>query len=397
MDASKTSFMKTLSVLHLASFSGNIGDSANHMGFRPWFESLTGKSVEWHDLEIREFYWKDREFNADFVALANTYDLLIIGGGNYFELWVENSPTGTSIAIEPSLFSDIDVPVYFNALGVDPGQGVPYQSRKRFKAFLDQLLASEQYLVSVRNDGALDALQTHLGNKYAQAVHHVPDGGFFTTIEDGKSKLIEDGYRYIGISVANDMAEVRFAQFGEANQSQAFASEFAKAISLLGTEHSDLRFILFPHIFRDLEVIYQVISALDDRLRRTRIVVAPFGSGDNATQAALTLYKQCTLVLGMRFHSNVCPMGVGRPTLGLVCYRQIEMLYQELNQADATVDVSAPGFSDAMCTRINAALDDIPKEEARVIKAQEHVLQMRTEFEPSLLKWLKYNKLSSSV
>ena len=112
----------------------------------------------------------------------NQFDALIIGGGNYFELWVESSPTGTSIAIPPDLFSKIKIPIFFNALGVDPGQGVPDSSRIKFMGFLDTLLGSEQYLVSVRNDGAKKNLSRHVGNRYSEAVLHTPDNGFF--VED---------------------------------------------------------------------------------------------------------------------------------------------------------------------------------------------------------------------
>ena len=35
----KTPCRHRLRLLHIASFSGNIGDNANHMGFRPWFEA----------------------------------------------------------------------------------------------------------------------------------------------------------------------------------------------------------------------------------------------------------------------------------------------------------------------------------------------------------------------
>jgi len=115
--------MTALRILHVASFSGNIGDNANHMGFRPWFETLAGRPVQWTNLEIREFYWRERVWDDSFVAMANAHDLVVIGGGNYFELWVETSPTGTSIAIEPQTFAKITTPVVFNALGVDPGQG----------------------------------------------------------------------------------------------------------------------------------------------------------------------------------------------------------------------------------------------------------------------------------
>ncbi len=133
-----------LRLLHIASFSGNVGDNANHMGFRPWFEAHVDAPAAWTNLEIREFYWRERQWDAGLVEFINSHDMLIIGGGNYFELWVEQSPTGTSIAMDLKLFDEIKVPVFFNALGVDPGQGVPDTSRERFTAFLDKLLGSDQ-------------------------------------------------------------------------------------------------------------------------------------------------------------------------------------------------------------------------------------------------------------
>ena len=87
-----------MNILHIASFSGNIGDNANHMGFRGWFNSMVPQEVIWDNIEIRDFYRGERKWDKSFVDLANNYDLVVIGGGNYFELWVEKSPTGTSIS-----------------------------------------------------------------------------------------------------------------------------------------------------------------------------------------------------------------------------------------------------------------------------------------------------------
>jgi hypothetical protein len=47
---------RPMSVLHLASFPGNVGDIANHFGFRPWFERLVEREVKWTEIEIRDFY-----------------------------------------------------------------------------------------------------------------------------------------------------------------------------------------------------------------------------------------------------------------------------------------------------------------------------------------------------
>ena len=387
--------MSALRILHLASFTGNIGDNANHMGFRPWFEARLGRAVAWTDLEIREFYWRERAWDDSFVAMANAHDLVVIGGGNYFELWVADSPTGTSIAIPPELFAQIRTPVFFNALGVDPGQGVPESSLARFRAFLDTLLADPRHLVSVRNDGAMGTLHTYLGAERADAVHRVPDGGFFAPVPDDRISLIEDGRRLVGVNIAGDMAETRFQHFAEAGTA-GFAREMAATLSGFAAAHPDTDFILFPHIFRDLDIVAEVIGHLDDRLRRTRLTVAPYGSGNVAARAVLGLYAACDLVLAMRFHANVCPIGMGRQTLGLNCYPQIANLYAEIGQPDRAIEVSRPDFSGALMDAATRALEAPHTFSGTPQQARAQVAGLRSAFEPALDAWFARNDLAGA-
>lgn len=375
-----------LRLLHIASFTGNVGDNANHMGFRPWFETQIGRPVEWANLEIREFYWRERQWDEALIEVINSHDVLIIGGGNYFELWVEHSPTGTSIAIEPDLFEKIKVPVFFNALGVDPGQGVPDTSRQRFTAFLDQLLGSEQYLVSVRNDGALNNLRQYIGPDYAERVNSLPDHGFFVEpAQPSEARTAETEAPRLAINLACDMSETRFAGF---ESQAAFAREMASVLTTLAQRIPNLQFCLVPHIFRDLEVITQTIGYLDDRLRRTRLLVAPYNTGDSAAQDMLTLYRSADLVLGMRFHANVCPMALGTPVLGLSCYPQIENLYRGLNLTDRLVEVAKPRFGEGAVRQAELALANREDYAATTLQTVAQVRRERAKFEPHLKHWL---------
>jgi len=199
--------MKIIKTLHLASFDGNIGDNANHDGFYKYLKQNKTLKFKIDELEIREFYWKKKYFDKQFVDLVNSYDLLIIGGGNYFELWVENSPTGTSISIELELLEKIKTPILFNALGVDPGQGASEENIQKFRNFLDLLIKRKDF-ISIRNDGARKAILEYVGEKYLDNIHHTVDAGFFADIPEPseyyKSK------NYIAINVAYDMQDVRF-------------------------------------------------------------------------------------------------------------------------------------------------------------------------------------------
>ena len=134
--------MRKLKILHLASFDGNVGDNANHKGSRVFLRKNLGYDIEYTNLEIREFYWNIRKFDEEFVQLSNQHDVVMIGGGNYFELWVENSYTGTSLNLSREILEKINSPIVFYALGCDAGQGVPEENVLKFKAFLDYLNVS---------------------------------------------------------------------------------------------------------------------------------------------------------------------------------------------------------------------------------------------------------------
>lgn len=380
---------RPLRILHIASFSGNIGDNANHMGFRPWFNEQVSGPVSWTNLEIREFFWRERAWNQDLINIINDHDLLVIGGGNYFELWVEDSPTGTSIGLEPEVFEQIRIPVFFNALGVDPGQGVPDVCRQRFTGFLDKILDNDQFLVSVRNDGARHNLARHISVSHAEKVLGLPDHGFFvpppTVSADG------GGYRRVAINLACDMSETRFNGF----DSQAeFAEEMAAVVTGLADSFPDTQFCFLPHIFRDLEIISQVIGFLNDRLRRTRLSVSPYGSGDRAANQLLSLYRSASLVLGMRFHANVCPIAFERNVIGLNCYPQIENLFHGLGLEDRIVNVSGPGFKPDILALAERALSQEANPPPDIANAMTDVRQDRSGFERHLKTWLSKNNLS---
>ena len=373
-----------MNILHIASFTGNIGDNANHLGFRSWFENLTEAEVNWSELEIREFYWKKRFWDESFVEYANTFDLIIIGGGNYFELWVDRSPTGTSIEIEPELYRQIETPVFFNALGVDPGQGADGSSIEKFRTFIN-VIKEKNGIITVRNDGAMSNLKKYVGEDILKYIHEAPDGGFFinSCIEE-KQKKVKD-QRLIGINVASDMAEVRFKEFEDGVE--GFSKEFANSITKISEQKDNCEFVFFPHIFRDLDVINKIINHLPDELRRKHLTVNEYSTGNEAAINTFSQYKACDVILGSRFHSNVCAISLGVDVYGLFNYIQIENLYKGLQQEEHLVDVRKPGFSKELIEKVLSSLKNdnrnVSGEPMRIVN------EMRNSIEPVLVSWLK--------
>ena len=332
-----------MKILHLASFTGNIGDNANHSGFRYWFEKTNGEA-DWTELEIREFYWGSRKFDQSFVNLANYFDLVVIGGGNYFELWPD-SHTSTSIDISFEILEQINTKILFNALGCDDAQGIA--DIGKFQAFIDHIARSDQFLVSVRNDGSFETLHGLLLEGCASTIHKVPDGGFFVDACFSHNPF----ETLIGVNLAGDMLNRRFhGRYDE------FIESFGQLVTRQLKEDGNKHFIFLPHIYSDIGIISDVIDHIEDKYRRSRITVASYQTGGSACNNILNIYRACDLVLGNRFHANVCPIGMGVPTIGLINYPQVEKLYKELSLPKMTVEINKPGFEHYLNESINFAL-----------------------------------------
>lgn len=346
---------KTLRVLHLASFAGNIGDLANHAGARRMLAERLGFALEFTDLEIREFYWKQRNFDDAFVDYANGFDLLIVGGGNYFELWVDHSATGTSIDITPECLARLAVPTVFFALGVDTGQGYSAQSAKRFSAFMATVLDRHDMFVCVRNDGSSLALREVLGEETAARIRIMPDGGFFA--DPAGCRPVQGDSGRIGINIAGDMLERRFDR---GLTTEGFLHELADTCRELMDALPALRIDLMPHIWRDSALIAQLLPMIPDPYLRRRVAVGRLEPGDTGLADFLQSYRSFDLVLGMRFHANVCPIGMGVPARGLLNYPQVERLYEELDLQDRLVDVRVAGFGKHLVEAVLSDLADLP-------------------------------------
>lgn len=368
--------MGKLTVLHVASFHGNIGDNANHTGFRLAFKKNLNVDIEYTDFEIRKIFWKEKSFDKEFVALANKHDLVIIGGGNYFELWVEDSCTGTSINIDIEDLKQISSPVVFNALGVDPGQGASELAVSKFRNFLETVNASPTMLLSCRNDGSMKALQEIVGEKYANHFFHIPDAGFYTQVGDFYHPEIDGKRKNIVIQIAGDMLEKRFPlSNSESISYEQFVKSFSSYLVRLSNE-MDVKFIFVPHIFRDLSIIAILIDSLPDQIRRLSTSVAPYLIGQKGQNYIFDLYRKVDLVLGMRFHANVCALGLGVPCIGLVNYRQIDELYNEIDLNQWKVQVNKNEFDKKLYTLSVSLLKNTLQQKSQILIDMRNKLDM---------------------
>lgn len=381
-----------MKILHVASFKGNVGDIANHFGFRSWFEGFFSETVEWFQFEIRDVYRNITAFDDYFVELANQCDLVVIGGGNFFEMWVEKSPTGTSISIEKKYLDKIVPPIFFNSLGVDDGMGVTKSTVERFNVFLSQLLASDRYLVSVRNDGAIPALNKHVHvGTPIEKILSIPDGGFFAEFKKNNDSECWDNSPLIGVNLAGDMLSTRFPGESGMLDYADFLNEFVKLINLIWEKWPKVKFILFPHIYSDVRVYADLLDRIPDILRRNQVRIAAYDANVPAVDTVFSEYVSCDLVLSMRFHANVVPLANGIPSIGLYCYKQIYSLFQELDMESYVVDVRKPNFSQNILRLIEYIIGNKEEVSSDLLLMKTRINCIRNESSHKINSWLLRN------
>lgn len=312
-------------VWHIASFDGNIGDIANHSGFYKTLESaLEGRVYDIEQLEIREFYknWAKRVFDDSFVDEANQYDLIVIGGGGFFRLAVEESATGTTIDLSRNMLEKIHTPIIFNGIGCYIDDRTTEAIKQKFKDFIDYCIQSKNILLTLRNDGAIDNICTLYGEEYRKKILTVPDGGFFADISTANHPEIKPDVPYIAMNLAGDHESV---------QEKENCKKIANTLIQVMHTYPTLRVVLVPHIFRDYEVMYKVMSYLPDMMARTRVSCAPYLNGMQTDGLKnMDIYRGAQAVVGMRFHCNVCSIGLGVPVVGFGDDLEIKALYESI-------------------------------------------------------------------
>lgn len=355
-----------IDVLHVASFTGNIGDNAAHNGTRQILSDVFPVELNYRESEMRKFYRnydKDdaNSFDQSFINKANSVDLVIIGGGSYLNLWLEDSATGTTIDLSVEQLKKIQTPVIFHSLGCNHTKGINSDIKNSFSEFLKYVTRSENCLISVRNDGSLERIQKHTSSSLADEITVIPDPGFYLNIDENshKSWLPSQTKNTLGINVVSDMTEERFPSSSSSLTYEEFVKEFARFVDnfLSGSEENHVIFI--PHIYSDLKPIYEIMKEMDIWFRRSRVSVAPSFQGMGNEQQFFSIYEHVDASLSARLHGNVVPIGLGTPTLGLGNgHPKVSDLYKELGYEERVVNIHKPGFSDPLISSVEKTLNN---------------------------------------
>lgn len=332
---------KVLNVLHIASFHGNVGDSAMHDGAYRTRREDCPLELAYTPLEVREFFhWGHRKFDADFVDYSNGFDLVLFGGLGAYQLWRSDTASGTCFDLAPDILQRIEKPVVFYGLGCDASRGVDALAMDKFRRFLD-VGYEKNFMFSLRNDGSQSILEEAVGDSYIAPMSVIPDGGLFARPSITPNEFSCRNEKVVAINLAGCMPDMRFAA---ADGAVPTLDEFAQGMALLGCRlleaQPDVRLIFVPHIYSDVELISNVLNRLPDEYRRRRVSVAPYLNGGENWSCIFDIYRQATLVIGMRFHACVVAIGMGTPVIGIDTHHKIDGLFSDMQLSSDCISLS---------------------------------------------------------
>lgn len=348
-----------MKVLHLASFSGNIGDNASHYGLYKILNKLINIS-EIKKIEIRNFYKNalghtKRKFDKSFVDECNKYDLVILGGGGYLDYWIPNSITGTTFDISEKSLGDISSPILFSSLGCVPGKRVPRGNNKKFIDFLNQISDKENRFLLLRNDGSMEHLIEHLKFQIPGNFKSILDNGFFYE-NFYETKLASKPY--IALNVSDDQLSMNGLSASKMNKKDFYKS-IAKIISSIINE-KDIDIFFVPHIYKDIFAIKSVIYMLSEEHLRHKIHIGPYLQRDLGADINFSIYKNSLLSIGNRFHSNVCSIAMGKNAIGLSALDRVSKMFDSLGLNDSYVALEK-GFEEKVLKKITDLADSNQK------------------------------------
>lgn len=344
----------SMKLLHIASFRGNLGDIISQEGF---YSGILHNKVDIDKLEIRRFYrnCNEAKFDNDLLHYINKYDGLILGGGCFFDVYWDDSCTGTTFDMSKEFVDAISVPVLVNAMGVSYIDYEKVEAKKRFLSFITYVQKKDNWMLALRNDGSYSRLKSMVEGSIP-SIMVVPDNGFAFVKHEYKSSNL------IGLSITNDLFDENIMKKSEFNE---YMKELCNII--LGMGH-DICFFL--HTPQDIGVLYDLYARLGCEKFRNRIKIAPYDVStlDNAVMID-KLYSNCRYIISMRFHGNVIAIKNGIPVIGLAGHEQIYSFYNELNLQNWCVIVK-DGFFEKLITLIKKMENELTLKEYSYIENQ---------------------------
>lgn len=323
---------------------------------------MLGNKLQVEQVEIRLFYsnCRKRKFDTDFLEYVNAFDLLVLGGGGLFTVEWDYSETATTIDMSQEFIDGIRIPVIVNAMGYHENTNSS-QLFQKFERFISYITSKDNWLVTFRNDGSLERLQSRFGEQYG--IIKVPDNAFLVN-EEGHGCRQCDSIT-VGFLITNDLLDEKYNTLN-AN----FINR--KIVSVVnGVLDKGYHVMFLNHTPHDVRMAALILNQIPEVYLRSKVTVSPYSAvGKQCIGEIQDYYKKCNCVVSMRFHGNILGMKCKVPMIGLAGHQQIEDLYKELKMEEQLVVINCHQFEQNLMTKIEQSIAN----EKEILEKQEKAI-----------------------
>ena len=321
-----------MKLLHISSFKGNIGDLISHEGTYELFKQILTPNYFVTQKEIRktymDYFHSDKwAFDSEFVDEVNTFDLTVIGGGNFLDYWISESNTATTVNLDKKNVQKITKPLLFMSIGSMPKYSITQKNIFDYSRFMD-LLNEKKIFVGLRNDGSKDIMRDNLKLDNWSNIYDVLDSAFFYPIHKVLSN--EKSKKYILINTTLDQLE--FSNRLIRSYSASIYKEQLKLVIEYILDETDYDILFVPHIHQDLKAINEIIDDLDKYYVKFRIIIHGVYHSKDQINSFLGLYKDATHIIAMRYHSNISALILNKSLSSIIAQDRVYSLIKKIDK-----------------------------------------------------------------
>ncbi|MGE3342167.1 MAG: polysaccharide pyruvyl transferase family protein [Vicinamibacterales bacterium] len=382
MPRSEPNGLKVFNVWHIGAWNRNVGDWAlayqMHRLLNQQARSRQA-TLKFHMVDSQRTY-----FYPELVDQMNEEaDLVLIGGGGLIFLRPEDqSVSGWSFNIQPGDLARIKPPIVVHGIGYNRFAHDPQPFPSQTGPHLRQL-QSQAALFSVRNHGTHGKLVNLFG---LDPLHLdvVPDAGIALADRPIRIPARRPGAPIVAINWAGDRPGQRFAPPAEEN-ARRFWETMKEALRRVVEVH-DAQVMFLPHLmnidtdaYADFAASFPAGSVFSTHLELPYLYPPPGESIYAHIPFFTNLFRQASVVLGMRLHTCILAFGAGTPFIPLGSHPKVHYFADDVGATKYRIPMAdvAHENADAMYGAITACLDDSVYRESLKLSLSEQLQRLR--------------------
>lgn len=355
-----------LSLLHLVNArSANVGNGALTEGLESILNEDLGCSLQFERLAWDDYTFGVKPFDREFVKAINRSDGLIVGGAVAMNARPHYANTGMRFDLPMELWGEIEKPVVFYGLSHRHWRGQTYHHAEKLGVALEKILDNPKMLLSLRNDGTREWLDTALGIR-SDRFKIAPDPGVFVAADTGRTYHEMAPDRPNIILAFND--EDWQGRYRTPERRMAVIDGLVRAIDRIAARWN-ANIVIVPHYFDDFRMAIDFIDRSRPQLAHQGMSAAGL-STMRGTREFYGRYLQADLVISMRVHSMSPAFGLGVPMIPVVTQDRMTMFLDDVGIGDLAVDAFAPDMDELLVAAVDRAMADPQAIRTRFVAAR---------------------------